>query len=79
MAEKKTAEKPAPVKPENVEVYIPKENRNDEDLFISVNGKRILVKKGVTLHLPPEFAEVIKNSQEQARVADSYIDAMARD
>ena len=80
MAEKKTAEKPAektaPAAAAKVPVFIPKEGKGDDERFIAVNGRRLLVKTGMTVFLPPEFAEVIANSQAQAVAADAYIESV---
>ena len=35
------------------------------DLFVSVNGVNYQIKRGVTVEVPPEVAEVIRHSQEQ--------------
>ncbi len=59
-------------------VFIPKLNKNDDSLFVSVNGKRILVKKGETVELPAAFAEVIENSQKAQDDADSFIASVSR-
>lgn len=55
-------------------VFIPKLHKNDDSLFVAVNGKRILVKKGETVELPLAFAEVIENSEKMARLAEAFID-----
>ena len=60
-------------------VYIPKESRNDDSLYVAVNGRRMLVKKGVQVMLPKMFAEVIKNSQKQDAAAQKYIEDNATD
>lgn len=66
-------------KEELVSVYIPKEGRNDDSLYIAVNGRRMLVKKGVPLMLPKMFADVVKNSQRQDAAAQKYIEENAKD
>ena len=35
------------------------------DLFVSVNGVNYQIKRGVTVNVPPEVAEVIQHSREQ--------------
>ena len=35
------------------------------DLFVSVNGVNYQIKRGVTVQVPPEVAEVIQHSEEQ--------------
>lgn len=62
-------------KSNTVSVYIPKTSRNDEALFVAVNGKRMLVKKGTEVLLPTEFAEVIENSEKAAEQAREFIDS----
>lgn len=58
-----------------VTVFIPKESRNDTERFISVNGEAILVQTGKNVEIPERFAEVIKNSEEMARISAEYIDS----
>lgn len=66
-------------KEELVSVFIPKEGRNDDSLYIAVNGRRMLVKKGVPLMLPKMFADVVKNSQRQDAAAQKFIEDNAKD
>ena len=60
-------------------VFIPKLSRNDDALFVAVNGRRILVKKGEAVELPAHFAEVINNSVKAEDEAKSFIDSAVRD
>ncbi len=55
-------------------VFIPKTSKNDDSLFVAVNGKRILVKKGEAVELPTTFAEVIENSFRAGKEAESFIE-----
>lgn len=55
-------------------VFIPKLVRNDDALFVAVNGKRILVRKGENVELPEAFCEVIRNSEAARAEAQSYIE-----
>lgn len=54
-------------------VFIPKEGKHDDALFVAVNGERLLVRKGESVLLPARFAEVIENSVSAARQAERYI------
>ena len=64
-------------KPEETEtVFIPKENKHDDALYVAVNGRRMLVKKGEKVTLPKSFAEVINASFSAKKTADSYIDSV---
>ena len=50
----------------NVRIRLFKDNsRYKEDLFVSVNGVNYQIKRGVTVNVLPEVAEVIQHSQEQ--------------
>lgn len=62
-----------------VSVFIPKQNRNDTQRFVSVNGERILVQTGIEVKIPAKFAEVLKNSEEMQAQAESYIEANCAD
>ncbi len=54
-------------------VFIPKLSKNDDALFVAVNGKRMLIKKGETVNVPREFYEVIENSRKQTLEAEQFI------
>ena len=58
-----------------VSVFIPKQNRNDTQRFVSVNGERILVQTGIEIRIPQRFAEVLYNSQAMQTQAESFIEA----
>ena len=77
MAEKKMIP-PAAETPQEapVTVFIPKTSKNDDALFVAVNGRRILVKKGEPVQLPASFAEVIRNSLAAEKKAEDFIDAV---
>ena len=57
-------------------VFIPKESKHDDALYIAVNGRRMLVKKGETVSLPRSFAAVVRASFEAKRSAERYIDSV---
>ena len=60
-------------------VFIPKTSKHDDAQFVAVNGQRILVRKGEAVTLPKRFAEVILNSEKAAKLAESFIDSMAKE
>lgn len=61
---------------EKVKIYIPKRNKNDNERFISCNGKRVMVQTGKTVELSPELAEVYENSVRQREDAERRISGM---
>ena len=54
-------------------VFIPKKGRNDNERYVAINGKRILVRTGTAVQVPAHFAEVIEQSQRMDRFSDEYI------
>ena len=64
--------------PEETEtVFIPKESKHDDALYIAVNGRRMLVKKGEPVSLPRPFAAVVKASFAAKAQADRFIDSVS--
>lgn len=78
MAEKKKTESMEEAQaPATVPVYVPKEGKGDDELYIAVNGRRMLIQKGKTVYLPPEFAEVVQHMFDARAEADRYIEETA--
>ncbi len=61
----------------NVPVFIPKTDKNDDALYVAVNGRRMLIRKGETVEVPPCFAEVIAHSVQAGREAERFISSVA--
>lgn len=61
MAEVKKTEAP---KEKTVKVKIPKLKKNQEDVFVSVNERTWIVKRGVEVEVPECVAEVLKHQEE---------------
>ena len=61
MAEEKKTETP---KEKTVKIRIPKLTANQEDVFVSVNERTWIVKRGVEVEVPECVAEVIRHSEE---------------
>lgn len=62
-----------------VEIFIPKTSKGDNERFIAVNGRRVLVKTGTPVEVAPEIAEVFFNSQRQRADADAKIRSFSSD
>ena len=72
----------APVDPgeELVTVQLFKDNdKYRDDLFVAVNGERILIQRGVPVQIKRKFAEVIEHSQIQDQQTDALMQRMAED
>lgn len=61
--EKKTTA-PIEEKENLVKIRIPLTRDNQEDVFVGVNGRTWLIKRGVTVEVPEVVAEVINQSEE---------------
>ncbi len=63
---------PEAAKEETVRFIIPKgtSDRDKGDLFVAVNGKSYLVKRGVAVDMPRSVAEVLENSSAQLAYAE---------
>lgn len=51
------------------------QNARQEEFF-SVNGKNYLIKRGETVEVPEEIAEVIRNAERAEECAMRYIDGL---
>ena len=60
-----------------VSVFIPKTDKNDDALFVAVNGRRMLIRKGESVEVPPSFAEVIAHSVQAGMEAERFINAVS--
>lgn len=47
-----------------------------QDEFFSVNGRNYLIKRGETVEVPEEVAEVIENGQKAEEYAMHYVDTL---
>ncbi len=71
-----------PVDPgeELVTVQLFKDNdKYRDDLFVAVNGERILIQRGVPVQIKRKFAEVIEHSQIQDQQTDALMQRMSED
>ncbi len=68
-------------KNDKVPVFIPKDplNKQDDSLFVSVNGENCRIKKGEQVLIDKKFAEVIQRSQQTANEADEAVRRLVAD
>ena len=52
-------------------------NANQEEFF-SVNGKNYIIKRGETVEIPVELAEVIVNAEKAEEYALNYVDGLEK-
>lgn len=61
-------------KQETVKIKLFKDNgRYKGDVYVSVNGRRYQIQRGVEVEVPAEVAEVLEHSQRQDNLAASRI------
>lgn len=76
--ENQSDQKPAPADDGMVTVKLFKDNKNyKDDVFVSVNGRRIQVKRGVEVRIPRAHAEVLSNAMKQRNESFEYMDGLA--
>ena len=63
---------------ELVTVQLFKDNgKYRDDLYVAVNGERILIQRGVPVPIKRKFAEVIENSQRQDHQTDALMQRLS--
>lgn len=60
-----------------VRIKIPREKTNQEDVFVSVNMRTWLIKRGVYVDVPECVAEVLQHQEEMMEKIDLFNDAKA--
>ena len=68
MAEAKKAE----AKEQMVTIKLPRIGKNDADVFVSVNERTWLIKRGVEVDVPACVAEVLKHQEEMEEEAYNF-------
>ena len=58
-----------------ITIRLPRAQGKDavQEEFFSINDKRYIIKRGVTVEIPPELAEVIENGEKAEEYALNYI------
>ena len=79
MAEAKNATKVnEPEKEKLVKIRIPRERDRQDDVFVGVNGRTWLIKRGVEVEVPECVAEVIRNSEKAEAAAYTFNDSVKK-
>jgi hypothetical protein len=66
-AERKNAQNTkaeAPAAPKMVKIRIPRTKKDEEDVFVSVNLRTYIIKRGVDVEVPDFVAEVLRHQEE---------------
>lgn len=73
MAEENKTEKEKLVK-----IRIPRERERQDDVFVCVNGRTWLIKRGVEVEVPECVAEVIRNAEDVAEQAFAFNESVKK-
>ncbi len=55
-----------------VTIRLPKTRELQDDVFVSVNQRSFLIRRGEAVEVPPCVAEVLRHSEEMAQEALAY-------
>ena len=61
-----------------VKIRIPRERDRQDDVFVCVNGRTWLIKRGVEVEVPECVSEVIRNAEEVAEQAYAYMESVKK-
>lgn len=61
-----------------VKIRLPKERRDQEDVFVSVNERTWLIKRGVDVEVPECVAEVLKNREDMLETIMAFENAQRK-
>ena len=59
-------------KPKMVKIKLPLSRSEKEDVFVAVNGKTYLIKRGVEVSVPESVAEVLRHKEEMLEQAMEF-------
>ena len=72
MATETTATKTAEKKTNKVKIKLPLTRTEKDDVWVGLNGKSYLIKRGVTVEVPAGVAEILQHREEALAVAMEY-------
>ena len=79
MAEvKNTPKANEPEKEKLVKIRIPRERERQDDVFVCINGRTWLIKRGVEVEVPECVAEVIRNAEDVAEKAYAFNESVKK-
>jgi hypothetical protein len=56
----------------NVKIKLPLTRTEKDDVYVAVNGKSYLIKRGVTVEVPESVAEVLQHREEMLTQAMAF-------
>ena len=74
----KTEAKVTAAKEKLVKIRIPRDRNRDDDVFVCVNGRTWLIKRGIEVEVPECVAEVIRNAEAVEEQAYAFADSVKK-
>jgi hypothetical protein len=62
-----------------VTYYVPRGEANDEDVFVALNGKSYLLRRGSTVRVPRAVYDILMESRHREEVRDARRRQLAQD
>lgn len=59
-------------KPKMVKIKLPISRNEKEDVYVAVNGKSYLIKRGETVEVPASVAEILQHKEEMLAVSMEF-------
>lgn len=72
-----TTEKKAPATVKKVRIKLPLTRTEKDDVFVGVNGKSWLIKRGEEVEVPEYVAKVLQNQEKMLALAMEYEESAA--
>ena len=66
------AETKAATKPKTVKIKLPLTRYEKDDVYVAINGKSYLIKRGETVEVPEDVVEVLENKERMLRIAYDF-------
>lgn len=63
-------------KEEKVTIKLPLTRAEKDDVWVGLNGKSYLIKRGVNVEVPAGVAEILQHQEEMLNIAMEYEEAM---
>lgn len=64
-----------PEQPKRVMVHLPRlPSGQDQDVYVAVNGRAIIIRRGEDVEIEEPFAEVLRNSDKAEEITERFIE-----
>lgn len=64
--------KASPAKPKMAKIKLPLSKHEKDDVYVAINGKSYLIKRGVQVEVPQAVVEVLENKEKMLSIAYDF-------